>query len=92
MSDCGEDVVPKGGERPVLAFDHGKAVRVDADIAAPLELVSNVNHGPHICAEDGRVNAVALKKGPIRCLVGSSFIEEVRCRNGLGSLRRPLQR
>ena len=57
VSDCGEGVVPKGGERLVLALGHGKAVRVDADIAAPVELVRKVNHGAYICAESGRVNA-----------------------------------
>ena len=75
VRDCGENFAPKGGERLVLALGQGKAVRVDAEVAAPLELVSKVNHGPHICAEGGRVNAATLKKGPIRCLVGP-FVEE----------------
>ena len=77
VSDCGEEVVPNGGKWLVIALGQGKAVRVEkTSQLPPLDMASKVNHGPHISAEGGRVNAAALKKGPIRCLVGP-FVEEV---------------
>ena len=76
VSDRGEDVVPKRRERLVLSLRQGQAIRVDADVAAPLELVAKVNCGPHICAEGRRGNSATLEEGPIRSLV-CPFVEEV---------------
>jgi hypothetical protein len=76
VSDRGEDIVPKRRERHVLSLRQGQAIRVDADVATPLELVAKVNCGPHTCAEGRRGNSATLEVGPIHSLV-CPFVEEV---------------
>jgi hypothetical protein len=76
VSDRGEDVILKRRERLVLFMRQGQTIRVDADVATPLELVAKVNCGPHICAEGRRGNSLTLEEGPIRSLV-CRFVKEV---------------